>query len=1146
MATLPAGEQAPLSGQILGHYHIHGTVGRGGMGRVYLASDDRLKRKVAIKSLRSRFATDPAARKRFLRGTRLACQIVHPYVATVFDVLEHGDELLLVMEYIEGRPLSRVIRDDRPDPSLVERWGLEIAEALSAIHEAGLVHRDLKPGNVMITPSGHVKVMDFDLVRTAPPSLEQATTRVVGTMDSTEEGGWVGTPLYMSPEQLRGKPLDQRSDLFSLGVLLYESLTGTHPFSRNTMEESRAAILHEPPGGDTRPDPLSDVGSLRDVTLRLMEKEPTSRYQSAEMVVADLRASLEERVPPSIRARSRRRLRRIAWVAATVALVAVAGKLIYDRWPAGGLEFEPRPVIAVMPFTDETGEVVDDLRGRMLASLLAADLGESKVVRPMGRDRLAEVLDALPGDASPSQRIEAVGNAADPDWYLAGSLFRDGESYLASVDVYRAGVAEPFGAFRVGAARLVGLVDLASIEFHALVAPDHTATADPEVAEAASSSEEALLLEFRARQAARALRYGEAIDLLEQAIAEDPRFILAHSALAGNLYRAGYGRRALESAEKAKRAVEGPGGPPTERIAGEVRATHARVHEDFAGEVEARRRLAELFPDEPDVLRKYAAALRRNAKRDEALSVIETAIALDPTDPRSLSKRAQILTSLERYDAATEAIAEAARSYEAIGSEGGAALMLELRGTILWYQGDFAAAQPLFLGAMEKYRAAGDPGNAAINEKNAADLAQRLGRFADAYAHYRSTLAVARQAGNSRLMLQALGNWGAGLFQQGRYEEAERLMRESLTEARRLENAELLLRPVLNLASLLTYTGRWGEGRTFAEEGLELARGRQDASNETMALTLLADCLSAQGELRQAELSYRDLAGILRRATNRSGELVSVLMRLADVLRSSADLGQALAVSDEAVEVAEPLSRKKLGYAGLNNARALTELGDLDAADEALDRAEEQIGSGSERLGDLAARVGLARAALAMQRGDWADAEARLREILDADESERSQNVLTQALAASSRLALARNDPLKAMREARRGLEQTGARAVDLTASRTLLAEAEAAGGRPRDAVATARRALDEAARMNAQLLVARAAAVLVSAPREVRPADAENIRDQGIRALEQLLETVPEDRRPAVRSRNDVRELIATLDPSALEAKEGSDGDGT
>ena len=201
MATQGAGAEPFREGDVLAGYRVVERVGRGGMGDVYRAWDDRLQRPVAIKAARPVAAFDDLARKRFLRETRMACRVNHPFVATVYDVLEESDQLYLVMEFIEGRRLDEIIDEDHPKVDTLSGYAVEIAEALAAIHSEGIVHRDLKPANVMVTRAGHVKVMDFGVARPPPGSL--TSTEIDATL--TREGYAVGTVNYMSPEQVGGK-----------------------------------------------------------------------------------------------------------------------------------------------------------------------------------------------------------------------------------------------------------------------------------------------------------------------------------------------------------------------------------------------------------------------------------------------------------------------------------------------------------------------------------------------------------------------------------------------------------------------------------------------------------------------------------------------------------------------------------------------------------------------------------------------------------------------------------------------------------------------------------------------------------------------------------------------------------------------------
>ena len=223
-----------MAGQMIGPYSIIAKLGEGGMGEVYLARDSRLNRQVAIKLLPSELAADPHARERLRREAMAVAAIDHPYICKIFEIGEDGDALFLVMECIAGETLHRRLQDGPLPLSDALRVAGEIAEALQEAHARRFLHRDLKPANIMLTEQGHVKVMDFGLAKRVDdlPSPDQAT-REIGATQLTAHGSIVGTPDYMSPEQVKGVALDARSDLFSFGVILAEMISGRHPFRRH-------------------------------------------------------------------------------------------------------------------------------------------------------------------------------------------------------------------------------------------------------------------------------------------------------------------------------------------------------------------------------------------------------------------------------------------------------------------------------------------------------------------------------------------------------------------------------------------------------------------------------------------------------------------------------------------------------------------------------------------------------------------------------------------------------------------------------------------------------------------------------------------------------------------------------------------------
>ena len=286
-----------MIGTAISHYQILSTLGKGGMGEVFLAEDTALGRKVALKFLPESLEQDDAARRRFLREAKSAAAIDHPYTCKIYEVAEADGKGFIAMEYIEGETLGQILQQGPLDSKTTTRYACEIAEALEKAHEKGIVHRDLKPANVMVTVDDHVKVMDFGLAKPLFPEVEADGQEVTLTA-LTQFGFALGTPPYMSPEQIRGREVDHRSDIFSFGVLVYELLTGTSPFLRPTRGEIPAAILTEevPPL-----EAANSTETLRQVIDRSLAKDPVDRYQSFGDLLADLRSDAPARRSPSLK-----------------------------------------------------------------------------------------------------------------------------------------------------------------------------------------------------------------------------------------------------------------------------------------------------------------------------------------------------------------------------------------------------------------------------------------------------------------------------------------------------------------------------------------------------------------------------------------------------------------------------------------------------------------------------------------------------------------------------------------------------------------------------------------------------------------------------------------------------------------------------
>ncbi len=279
-ADTPGG--APLvPGQVLGHYRIVGTIGEGGMGVVYLAEDRRLGRPVALKALTPAWANDPGRAARLRREARAAAALNDPGIATVYALEEIDGRLFIASEYVPGETLRDELSRGPVPPPRARETIAAIARALAAAHARGIVHRDLKPENVIRTPEGRIKILDFGLAYFQEADVTQ--TNLTGDRA-------IGTPAYMSPEQIRGAPVDARADIFSLGLVAYELLTSRHPFAASTTAGTLARIIQDDPAplaalaGSSFPDPV--LGPLDDVVRRCLRKAPDDRYQTA-VEVAD-------------------------------------------------------------------------------------------------------------------------------------------------------------------------------------------------------------------------------------------------------------------------------------------------------------------------------------------------------------------------------------------------------------------------------------------------------------------------------------------------------------------------------------------------------------------------------------------------------------------------------------------------------------------------------------------------------------------------------------------------------------------------------------------------------------------------------------------------------------------------------------------
>ena len=337
----PAGASANLVGQVIGHFRVLDRLGEGGMGVVYRAEDLKLRRPVALKVMPAEVARNVELRARFLREARALAAATHPNIAAVYEVDESGELAFLAMELVEGETLRHKLADGPLELTRALSIAREIARGLERAHAAGVIHRDLKPDNVMVTPDGAVKLLDFGLAKQEVLAADELTNS-----GKTLDGQLLGTPGYMAPEQALGRAVDARADIFAMGVMLFEVLTGERPFGGNTVMERVMAVVHEVPR-DLNTLNVRVPPDVEDLVLRCLSREPEKRPQSASEMVGALGAALEGRrisvrIGPSlaededgntalsVNTRKRKRLVRFASAGLALLVVALCGARLWQ------------------------------------------------------------------------------------------------------------------------------------------------------------------------------------------------------------------------------------------------------------------------------------------------------------------------------------------------------------------------------------------------------------------------------------------------------------------------------------------------------------------------------------------------------------------------------------------------------------------------------------------------------------------------------------------------------------------------------------------------------------------------------------------------------------------------------------------------
>ena len=1033
-------------------YRISGQLGVGGMGVVYKARDEELGTDIAIKVLRPDLGTNPEWISRFRRELVLAREVTHKNVVRIHDIGESEGLRFLTMSLVEGRSLLDVLGESGPLP--VDRAlniFRQVAEALQQAHDAGIVHRDMKPGNILLGPNDVAYITDFGVAR----SLEHDAL--------TRSGSIVGTLDYLSPEQVAGGPLDARSDIYALGIVLFEMITNQLPFNAGSQAEALAQRITGRPR-DIDETGVQVPGYVGNIIRRCLERNRGRRYSSVRELVADLDAK---------RASGRIRLPRTA-VALGLVLLAVAIAAVYRPWiggqRAGSLgaarapTTEAAPVsVAVLPLADETGDPALAWTASGVAEMLAGHLAETPQLRVLDSGRVARTLQdlALASATKDEASLKRVAELLEVNRLVTGTVRRAGTTLRVDLSLVSPSGAEAVASRTISAEttdaaglfRLVG--ELGERLRGELGAPRPSSRPLPEPQTASLEAAKAY------REGRERLTVGDSVGAapsFERALRADPGFAAALLGLSEAYQALGYHEKALAASEKAAGTV----GSAETRLAWRVRARLALLRGDLSEAEKAYAELVTRYPNDTEALLDLAAAQASQGAIAKAVLTLKRVTELDRSDPRGwfllgknmilagdarkavtdpLVRALALMTQLENgqgqgdvlnamgvahqrlgeYPQALARYAEAAAVRKKVGDKRGAAVSLKNRASVHLAMGRFAEAEPDLLGAREVYVKIGDRKGLADVWNDFGSLYEGRGEYREAQKAYQEALRLRRELGDDQKLAQSYDNVGYIFFLEGERDNAFVYWQQALDLRRKIGDKAGIVVSTQNMGFLQIAQGHWPEAMKSFLEALDRAREIDFAKALAVSHGNIGLLHQYEGRYTAASSAYAEALKILKRLDDKRG-LAEFTIKEAMALIELGRLGDAQAKLDAASAWVQETGNREQS-ADFQTAVGELQLarGEVAEAGKAFTEAVKLATASGSRVAILRARIAKGGGLLAL--GDVAGAASELASSVRDAETVGDVILLIRGLESLARAELARGRLPQAEDAARRALK---------------------------------------------------------------------------------------------------------------------------